>query len=146
MMATASLLTLTLGAIALLHGYWAAGGLWPGESKAELAAIVVGRPRMSDMPSAGLSLLVAVLIAASAAWPLLLSPLSARYLGQPIALAGGLIAAAVFLLRGAAGYSTAMKQRHGAEPFATYNRLYYSPLCLAIGAGFLILALNGGIA
>ncbi len=38
----------------------------------------------------------------------------------------------------------AMAQRHSAEPFASYNRKYYSPLCLALGAGFLILALNGG--
>ena len=26
---------------------------------------------------------------------------------------------------------------------ATRNHKYYSPLCLAVGAGFLILALNG---
>jgi FtsH-binding integral membrane protein len=143
MMAIALLLTLTLGAIAVLHGYWTAGGLWPGGSKAELAAIVVGRPRMSDMPSPGLSVVVTLLLTGAAAWPFLLSPLAVRYLGQPIAVAGGLLAAAVFLLRGVAGYSAAMTRRHSAEPFATYNRLYYSPLCLAIGAGFLVLALNG---
>jgi hypothetical protein len=146
MTAIALLLTLTLAAIALLHGYWTAGGLWPGSSKAELAAIVVGRPRMSDMPSTGLSLVVTILLAGMASWPLLLSPLVGRYLGQPVVLTGGLLAAGVFLLRGAAGYSSAMARRHSAEPFATYNRAYYSPLCFAIGAGFLVLALNGDTA
>ena len=52
--------------------------------------------------------------------------------------------AAVFLLRGVAGFSPWMAKRHSAEPFATYNRSDYSPLCLALGAGYLILALNGG--
>ena len=33
-----------LGAIAALHLYWAAGGLWPGRSPRELIDAVIGPP------------------------------------------------------------------------------------------------------
>jgi len=88
--------------------------------------------------------LVAAIIAGVAAWPLLLAPLVGRHLAPELAMAGGLALAAVFLLRGVAGFTPWMARRHSAEPFATYNRRYYSPLCLALGAGFLSIAFNGG--
>jgi hypothetical protein len=144
MTAIALILTLIVAAIALLHAYWATGGLWPGRTAAELADIVVGNPRMRGPSSPRLTAIVAAMIAAAAAWPLLLSPLVSRYIAPELALLGSLGLAAVFLLRGMAGFTPWMARRHSAEPFATYNRKYYSPLCLALGAGFLILALNGG--
>jgi hypothetical protein len=137
------MLTVLLTTIALLHFYWAAGGLWPGQSATELAAIVVGRPGMRAMPSMRLSVLVAVILAGFAAWPFVLSPLVSRFIAPQLAVAGSVISAAVFLLRGVAGYTSAMTRRHSAEPFASYNRILYSPICLLIGAGFLVLALNG---
>jgi hypothetical protein len=143
MTALALLLTVALALIALIHAYWTAGGVWPGHSRAELAAIVVGRPRMRDMPSTGLSAAVTVLLAGIAAWPLLLGPLAARTMTPRLAAAGSAVFAAVFLLRGIAGYTNAMAVRHSAQPFARLNRTLYSPLCLLIGIGFLVLALNG---
>jgi hypothetical protein len=144
MTAIAILLTIVVAAIAALHAYWAAGGLWPGTSRAELATIVVGNPRMKDMPSGRLSALVALLIAGAAAWPLLLEPAVRDHLAPILAAAGSWVLAAVFLLRGIAGFTATMAKRHSAEPFASYNRRFYSPLCLALGTCFLILALNGG--
>lgn len=144
MTAIASALTIILAAIAALHAYWAAGGLWPGTSPASLASIVVGKPRMRAMPASRLSALVAAMIAGAAAWPLLFGPLIGRTIAPELAAAGTWALAAVFLLRGIAGFTPWMAKRHSAEPFASYNRKYYSPLCLALGTGFLILALNGG--
>ena len=131
-------------AIAALHAYWATGGLWPGASPADLSNIVVGRVEARTMPRPKLTALVAAMIAAAAAWPLLLAPLVSRYLAPELAALGSYALAAVFLLRGVAGFTPWMAKRHSAEPFANYNRKYYSPLCLALGAGFLILAFNGG--
>jgi hypothetical protein len=141
--AIALLLTLIVGAIALLHFYWAAGGLWPGRTPKELAYIVVGNPRIAGMPPPWLSALVATLIAGAAAWPLLLAPVVSHHLAPSLAAAGSFGLAALFLLRGAAGYTAAMAKRHSAEPFASYNRKFYSPLCLVLGVGYLIFAFHG---
>jgi hypothetical protein len=143
MTALAALLTVTMAAIALLHFYWAVGGLWPGRSRAELAAIVVGRPRMEEMPSTRLTMLVASLLAGAALWPLVLAPFINRNIAPQLAMAGTLLLATLFLLRGLAGYMPLMTQRHSAEPFARYNRIFYSPLCLLLSLGFLIFTSNG---
>ncbi len=144
MNAIAIALTVIVAAIALLHAYWAVGGLWPGATPADLSNIVVGRPRARVMPAPRLTALVAAIITGGAAWPLLLAPLVGRYIAPELAAAGTWALAAVFLLRGVAGFTPWMARRHSAEPFARYNRKYYSPLCLALGAGFLILATQGG--
>ena len=49
--------------------------------------------------------------------------------------------AAVFIGRGILGYTAGWRARFPTEPFATLDRKNYSPLCLWIGAGFLILVL-----
>lgn len=139
-------LTVILAAIAALHGYWTAGGLWPGRSPAELARIVVGNAGATHMPGPKLSGVVTAMLAVAAAWPLLLLPLLRTQVSDRIAIAVTILIGAIFLLRGIIGYSAAMRRRHPAEPFATYNRRYYSPLCLLLGGGFLILAANGGMA
>lgn len=139
-------LTISLALIAGIHGFWALGGVWPGQDKAELARIVVGNPRLSEMPSTKLTVIVTLLLAGIAAWPLLIAPILRAVGPGQLVTAASILIASVFLLRGFLGYSAAMRRRHSAEPFATYNRLYYSPLCLALGAGFLILAADGGMA
>ena len=53
---------------------------------------------------------------------------------------GGVFALA-FLGRGILGYTPWWRARHPVEPFATLDRRNYSPLCLWVGAGFLILVL-----
>jgi hypothetical protein len=53
----------------------------------------------------------------------------------------GVLLAAVFLGRGALGYTAGWQARHSLEPFVTNDRRVYSPLCLIVGAGFLILVI-----
>jgi len=49
------------------------------------------------------------------------------------------VLAAIFLARGAVGYTSGWRAQFSEEPFATLDRRNYSPLSLFIGAGFLLL-------
>ncbi len=60
-----------------------------------------------------------------------------------LATLAGVALAFVFLGRGVAGYAPPWRARHSAEPFAIWDRLVYSPLCLALGAGFVLLVWSG---
>lgn len=51
-------------------------------------------------------------------------------------------AASVFALRGIAGYIPAAMAYAKDTPFHRLNRLYYSPLCLIIAAGFAQIGLS----
>jgi hypothetical protein len=51
----------------------------------------------------------------------------------------GAVLAIVFLGRGLAGYTPGWRARHSGEPFATLDRKTYSPLCLWVGVGFVLL-------
>ena len=53
----------------------------------------------------------------------------------------GVALAAVFLGRGALGYTAGWHASHPVEPFVTNDRRVYSPLCLIVGAGFVILVI-----
>lgn len=132
-----------LGVIAGLHAYWGRGGLWPAASEDELIATVIGNARAKRMPSPGLCLRVALAIAVTAVWPLLLVQISGTAILRPLLRLGGLAIMAVFLLRGLAGYLPAWRRLHSREPFASYDRRYYSPLCLLIAAGYAVLLLQG---
>ena len=68
-----------LAAVAALHLYWAAGGLWPGRTPRELIDTVIGNPRRNEMPPAWLSALVGIALAATAMLPLIIAPLSGAF-------------------------------------------------------------------
>jgi hypothetical protein len=51
--------------------------------------------------------------------------------------------ALVFLGRGIAGFTSAWRRLTPEMPFARLDVRYYSPLCLVLGAGFIVLALEG---
>lgn len=137
------MLFFVLAAISGLHAYWAFGGLWPAASTIELVKTVIGAPDWSQMPSRQITMTVAGLIfvagfvalAAGDVIPLVSRNAGARW----IALIGAAVLALVFLGRGAAGYLIAKDDWIRAEPFATYDLFLYSPLCLAIGAAFVLL-------
>lgn len=133
-------LALLLGAIAGLHAYWGWGRLWPAASEAELVATVIGDARAKRMPSPSLCLLVALAIAVTAIRPLLLACRTGS--AVPLRL-GGFAIMAVFLLRGVGGFLPAWRRLHPREPFASYDRRYYSPLCLLIAAGYAVLLSQG---
>ena len=130
----AGLLSALLLAIAGLHAYWGLGGLWPAKSPAELARAVVGDGR-TRMPPAWSCFTVAALLALVALWPWLLL----RHPVSQLVIAVGVVFAAVFLIRGLAGYSPRWRRRHWAEPFATRDRRLYSPLCMVLATGFMVL-------
>lgn len=132
-----------LAVIAGLHAYWGCGGLWPAATEDELIATVIGDAQAKRMPSPGLCLLVALAIAVTAIWPLLLIWVSDAAALRRLILVGGFAIMAVFLLRGVAGFLPAWRRLHPREPFASYDRRYYSPLCLLIAAGYAVLLLQG---
>jgi hypothetical protein len=141
--AIAIALALLLAVIAGLHGYWGRGGLWPAATEDELIATVIGNAQARRMPPPTLCLLVALAIAVTAIWPLLLAQTPGTAALRPLLLLGGFAIMAVFLLRGVAGYLPAWRRLHPREPFASYDRRYYSPLCLLIAAGYAVLLLQG---
>ncbi len=142
-LAIATALTLLLAAIAGLHAYWGRGGLWPAASEDELVATVIGNASARRMPSPDLCLAVALAIAVTAIWPLLLAQGPSAGTPRLLIFLAGFAITAVFLLRGIAGFLPAWRRLHPREPFASNDRRYYSPLCLLIAAGYAILLLQG---
>lgn len=131
----AILLFAGVGAIAVVHVLWGLGSHWPEESEEALVRGVVGDGRRR-MPPPWQCFAVALVLAAIAIWPLYVVA------GVPGALRaeqGSYAVAGLFLARGLAGFTPRWKEHFAAEPFATRNRRYYSPLCLLLGAGYVAL-------
>jgi len=131
-----------LAFIAAVHFYWAFGGIWPGKDETSLARTVVGEKDITQMPSMSLGLLVAALILAASLWPMMWRSLVPFALLQDLVWLGMIVLSIVFLGRGIAGYLPFFKKHFCEQPFARLNRLYFSPLCLIIGTGFVVLLLN----
>jgi hypothetical protein len=142
-----TLLALVLAAIlvliAALHVYWGIGGIWPGSDQKSCAHAVVGFAGVETMPSASAAFAVAAMIIASALIVLALGDVFASPFDH-IQLAGAaLFIALVFLGRGIAGFTPAWRRLTPEVPFARLDVRYYSPLCLVLGAGVAILAIEG---
>jgi hypothetical protein len=138
MTALSVLLGAALLAAAALHLLWAIGFWWPIRDEAALARAVVGVRGIKRMPGAAACSAVVVALLFAAMW--------ARTLVRVdhwLVTAVGLALAAVFLGRGAATYAGLIRRLAPEEPFAALDRRWYAPLCLAFGAGFLILSLGG---
>lgn len=128
-----------LSLIAGLHVYWGFGGLWPATDTRSLIDTVIGEPRMRQMPSTPITLVVAALIFASGAFALAANVSAPKILRLFIKTAIATISF-VFIARGISGYALPESVRaRMSEPFATYDQLYYSPLCLVLGAAFVLL-------
>ena len=121
---------------AIAHLFWALGTTWPIHSEELLARTVVGRPGITRMPNKGLTLLIAVLLCAFA---VVAVGLGDHDDGGIVRTVLGALLAVAFIARGVLGYTAGWRARHPEEPFATLDRRNYSPLCLWIGAGFLIM-------
>jgi hypothetical protein len=135
----ASTLTGVLLAISALHVYWGAGGFWPGKDAGTCARTVVGVQGIDEMPGVVPSFAVAVALL-MLAW---IALAQAGAIGWPFSAwllrVATIGAAAVFLLRGVAGYLPVWRRHFREQPFAMLNSRYYSPLCLVLGTGFLVL-------
>ena len=136
-MFVAALIFVMLLTVAIAHLLWAIGSRWPIRDPELLARTVIGRPGVRRVPKLG-ALLVAVLALAGGVLALSLADHTAG--GWELTLAG-LLLAAMFILRGALGYTAAWRARFSEEPFATLDRQTYSPLCIALGVGFLLLVI-----
>ena len=122
--------------LSLLHVYWACGG--------RLAAVAVipevhGRPAFR--PGVGITLVVATALAACAALvavaaglvPMPVSPWLVRVAMYALAL--------VFVLRAIGDFRlVGFSKRVRGTRFARLDTLVFSPLCLAIAAGVLVIA------
>lgn len=135
-MYVAPVIFVALLAVAIAHFIWSVGGTWPIRDEVLLAKTVVGRPGITRMPPRIASFAVAV--ATLAAGVVALS-LADRTAGGGWLTAIGALLALAFLGRGLLGYTAGWRARFPEEPFATLDRRNYSPLCLGLGAGFLIL-------
>jgi hypothetical protein len=131
-------LTVTLaaliGAIAALHFSWAFGVDWPAPKGENMAIYVTAGTRR---PGRAITLAVATAIAAAA----LVVAASRAKVPAPwdmLAALAYFTVTLVFFGRGVAGYFPALWRRAEGLPFHRLNRVFYSPLCLVIGAGLAI--------
>ncbi|MBD1546436.1 DUF3995 domain-containing protein [Roseibium aggregatum] len=133
----AAALSFGLLVIAVIHALWGVKVWWPIADETALARTVVGQTGIEKMPP-GLSCFLvagALCIGALALW----AALNFFPLPEPAGVFGRYLVAAfaaVFLLRGLAGYSGPFSRRFSEEPFRSFDRRFYSPLCLVFGAGF----------
>jgi hypothetical protein len=93
------------------------------------------------MPSALASFAVAACLCLVTLWPLALAGVFASPFQQPGLVATAMMIGLVFLARGIAGFTPWWRRLASEQPFASWDVRYYSPLCLMIGAGFIVLAL-----
>jgi hypothetical protein len=139
----AATIALVLVALAALHAYWGFGGVWPGRDAEDCVRRVAGFSGVRHMPGPGPSFAVAAALLASALLTMLESGLILSPPPSMLVSFATLCAALVFLGRGIAGFTPAWRRLTPEQPFATLDVRYYSPLCLAIGAGMAILAVQG---
>ena len=134
MTAVALLVSAVLIVIAAVHFLWALGWWFPIREEARLVRAVVGVKGAERMPGPIPCALVvaAMLVAAGLPW------IADGTLRQ-VAL---ILAATGFVIRGLLPWRQFWRRLTPQEPFATYDRRYYGPLCLALGLGFAALALE----
>jgi hypothetical protein len=120
--------------LAIAHGWWAVGGIWPSPSAAALAHGVIGDGR-NRMPPPWQCAAVAAALAVVGVWPWLM----VSFPDSQVVFIGALVIGAIFFIRGSAGYSPRWRGRFSAQPFRTLDFYLYSPLCLALGVGYIAL-------
>lgn len=139
---SAVLISGVLALIAAIHVLWAFGITWPAPTARDLAQRVAGFEGQHDMPPPLACIAVAVILMIGAGLALAVSGI----LPKPgpdwmyhLAIWG---MAAVFAARGIAAYTKGWRALTPVEPFATYDRRYYGPLCLILAALTATLALG----
>jgi hypothetical protein len=132
---------IVLTAIAAVHVAWGFGVHWPRRSETELVTTVIGH-RRDTMPPPFQCYLAALAIFIPGAIALMLAGIVQTALPPWLVTLAGAGAALVFAGRGIAGYVPAWRARHPRQPFASLDRHYYSPLCLMLAAGLVVLLTN----
>lgn len=128
-------LMIILFCVAVLHALWGLEIWLPVRDEQQLARTVIGARGVTRMPGAIPCFLVVagLFVIIAALW------MGHTLLGRFI-LWG---ATAVFLVRGVIAYSAFWQKMTPEQPFATYDKKYYAPLCLLIGAGLVTELLRG---
>ncbi|MDF2798983.1 MAG: hypothetical protein K0R85_1727 [Devosia sp.] len=137
-MLIAALMFIPLLAASFAHLLWSFGATWPIRNEQLLAQTVIGTPGVTRMPSRLVSLAVAIGTLAAGIVALALADHDSG--GATLTLVGALCAIP-FLARGALGYTARWAERTPEPSFRFNDRRVYSPLCLFIGIGFLVLVL-----
>ena len=127
-------LSLVLARLAAAHAWWAVGGIWPAASEPDLARAVIGDGRVR-MPPPWQCAAVALALAVGAARPWLIM----AWPDSRLVFIGSIVVGAIFFIRGTAGYSPRWRGHFTAESFRIRDFYLYSPLCLALGVGFIAL-------
>lgn len=139
-MLIAAFMFVALLAASIANFIWTLGSTWPIRARNTklLAQTVIGTPGVEHMPprTALFGTATGMLIAGVTA--LALADHDSG--GVPLVLLG-LAIAAIFLVRGVIGYTSWWAQQRPEPNFRLNDRRVYSPLCLAVGAGFLVLVL-----
>ena len=128
-----------MSVIAVLHAYWAVGGLWPAATEADLVRTVIGITRSQTMPPGLHSMVVAVLVFTAAGFALARGAFGFDSLVFSRIPLG--IIAFIMLARGIYAYLPGLFSR-ASEPFATLNAMFFSPAILLLGVAFAWLALG----
>lgn len=136
-----ALIFIALFVVSLLHLAWAFGSHFPCSDEMTLTRTVVGAKGMVKMPPRLASAFVAGATFCAALWPFAISGRHYAVLPHWLVSSGAIVLILIFLGRGMLGYSAWFQALSPEQPFARLDRRYYSPFCLAIGAGFFILTI-----
>ena len=136
-MLVALTIAIALFAISLLHFLWATGSPWPCADEKSLIRTVVGHAKTKSFPSPVLTSAVATAIALAGLIALWAGNVVNLPLPDWIKIAGLIVLTGVFLIRGFVSYLPRRIWAEMTEPFATLDRRYFAPLCIAFGLGFL---------
>lgn len=139
----ACVLTGILWFIARAHVMWGYRSTWPATSEPELARMVVGAKDILRMPPRAACFAVAMVLTVVGFWPLWRIGMFGALVPEALGIVAGVGATLVFAMRGVVAYLPVWRRRLPAEPFATYDRRYYGPLCLGLAVGFGALVMRG---
>ncbi|WP_375452728.1 DUF3995 domain-containing protein [uncultured Devosia sp.] len=137
-MLIASFMFVALLAVSFAHFLWSIGRTWPIREEKLLAQTVVGTAGIEHMPPRLGSFAVALVTLAAALVAAALADHDSG--GAPLTLLA-IPFAAMFLARGGVGYTQRFVEKTPHPIFRLNDRRVYSPLCLVLGAGFLVLML-----
>ena len=135
-MLVSALMFIALLSASMAHLAWSFGRTWPIREEKLLAQTVVGTAGIERMPPRWASFAVAVLTLAAGILALSLADHTSGGLGLTLS---ALPVGAVFLARGLIGYTAWWAARTPEPNFRFNDRRVYSPLCLALGLGFVAL-------
>lgn len=138
------LVSAILVVIAVFHLLWGLRIWVPVKGEAQLAKTVAGFEDIENMPKSRACFVVTLYLCFAALLTLISGGIvSSPDIGQPLIQLGTIVVALVFLMRGLFAYTQKWASMTPEQPFRKLDKLYYSPLCLFIGASIVcILAFN----